>query len=252
MTDKPKLGFKKDIRLEWMNHSLYLTLQGLSENEIRKELDEYLSSQVTESGKPFSRGAINLIKPLLAIWFKDKPISKDFRDALIQEASSCDSSKWLPLHWALMAVEYPLWYYVADQFGRLFSLQDTVTPAQIYSRIKDIYGDSETVARNSRYIIATMAHWGIIAKKDGKNGQYKMPPKNRISDKVFSLLSEGVLRLKKVALPEETLLHEQSFFPFVFDIASLSLVAQHTRNRVAIMQQGIGKSMLEISHCNSK
>lgn len=247
MSDKSKLGFKKDIRLEWMNHSLYLTLQGLSEKEIRKELDEYLTSQFTESGKPFSKGSINLIKPLLAIWFKENPVNKDFRDSLIHEAASCDSSDWLPFHWALMAVEYPLWYHVADQFGRLFSLQDIVTPAQIYSRIKDIYGDTETVARNSRYIIATMAQWGIIEKKDEKNGKYQKPQKKQISNIAISLVCEGILRVKNVAISEETLLHEQCLFPFDFDISSLSLIAQYTGNRVVIMQQGIGKSILTIS-----
>lgn len=244
MSDKPKLGFKKDIRLEWMNHSLYLTLQGLSESEIRKELDEYLSSQVTESGKPFSKGAINLIKPLLAIWFKKNPISKDFRDALIQEASSCDSSKWLPLHWALMAVEYPLWYHVANQFGRLFSLQDIVTPAQIYSRIKDVYGDTETVSRNARYIIATLAQWGLIVKRTGMNGQYKEPSRMPLSVNAFYLICESLIRVRNEMISEESLLHDQSLYSFDFTDFSICAISTYTNNRVTITNHGIGKNII--------
>ena len=245
MADKPKLGFKKDIRLEWMNHSLYLTLQGLSENEIRKEMDEYLSSQVTESGKPFSKGAINLIKPLLAIWFKDKPISNGFRDALIQEASSCDSSKWLPLHWALMTVEYPLWYHVADQFGRLFSLQDVVKPSQIYSRIKEIYGDSETVARNTRYIIATMAHWKVIEKYNDKNGLYVRSNPINISEEMYSLLCESII-LEKKAVESSILMHDKSMFAFEHNDISIGEINEYLTRRLVVTQQGLERCI--VSH----
>ena len=245
MSDKPKLGFKKDIRLEWMNHSLYLTLQGLSESEIRKELDEYLSSQVTESGKPFSKGAINLIKPLLAIWFKGNPISKDFRDALIQEASSCDSSKWLPLHWALMVVEYPLWYYVADQFGRLFSLQDAVKPSQIYLRIKDIYGDSETVARNTRYIIATMAKWKVIEKCVAQKGLYVQSASIDISNVMYSLLCESII-LEKHTVESSLLMHDKSLFAFEHDAISIGEINEYLAQRLVLSQQGLDRCI--VSH----
>ena len=246
MTDKPKLGFKKDIRIEWMNHSLYLTLQGLSEREIRKELDVYLTSQLTESGNPFSKGSINLIKPLLAIWFKENPVSKDFRNALIDEAASCDSSKWLPLHWALMVVEYPLWYHVADQFGRLFSLQDVVMPVQIYSRIKDIYGDTETVSRNTRYIIATMAHWKLIEKVNGKNGFYGHPRVIEVKNNIFALLCESILRSKAESIPEEAILHDQSLYLFSSEDFVLHSIPSLSNNRVLITQYGIGKWLFSI------
>ena len=246
MSDKPKLGFKKDIRLEWMNHSLYLTLQGLSEKDIRKELDEYLSVQVTESGKAFTKAALNNAKPLLAIWFKSDPVNNDFRDALIREAASIDSSNWIPLHWALMAVEYPLWYHVANQFGRLFSLQDIVTPAQVYSRIKDIYGDSETVSRNTRYIITTMSHWKLIEKQNGKNGFYVRPKIVTVNDRILALLCESILRCKAESVAEEALLHDQSLYMFSSEDFVLRLIPSLSNNRVSLTQYGIGKWLFSI------
>lgn len=238
MSDKPKLGFKKDIRLEWMNHSLYLTLQGLSESEIRKEMDEYLSSQVTESGNAFTKAALNNAKPLLAIWFKENPVNKNFRNALIDEAASCDSSKWLPFHWALMAVEYPLWYHVADQFGRLFSLQDVVTPAQIYSRIKDICGDTETVSRNVRYIIASMFHWGLIEKDNEKNGHYKKPFELSISNMVSALLYESIIIVNQGMLDYAALSNHKALFSFKNFLLSPSEVVGQLETRVNISLRG--------------
>lgn len=238
MSDKPKLGFKKDIRLEWMNHSLYLTLQGLSEREIRNELGKYLSSQLTEAGRPFTKGSINLIKPLLAIWFKENPINKDFRDALIHEAASCDSSKWLPLHWALMTVEYPLWYSVANQFGRLFSLQDIVKPSQIYSRIKEVYGDSETVSRNTRYIIATMSQWKLIVKNNEQNGLYKKPFELNVSNMVFALMYESIVIVNKGNIDFTSLSHDKALFSFQNCQLSPSEIVNQLGNRVNISFRG--------------
>lgn len=246
MTDKMKLGFKKDIHLEWMNHSLYLTIQGLKEKEIRKELDEYLALQVTESGEPFTLGARSFIKPLLAVWFKTNPVCAEFRDALIAEAKKTNSSNWLPMHWAIMAVEYPLWYHVANQFGRLFSLQEVVKPSQIYSRIKDLYGDTETVARNTRYIIATMSNWSLISKKDGKPGNYVKPSLINITEQVFSLLCESILRAKDESLLEEAIIHDKSLYSFNYNIGFITSITRFSNNRVVSMQQGIGKAVLYV------
>lgn len=244
MADKMKLGFKKDIHIEWINHALYLTTQGLPEKEIRKELDEYLFIQVTESGAPFTEGARSYIKPLLAVWFKANPVCPEFRDALIEEARNSSSSSWLPLHWAIMAVEYPLWYHVANQFGRLFSLQEVVKPSQIYSRIKDLHGDTETVARNTRYIIATMANWGIIDRIDGKIGNYTKPPLIKITDKVFFLLCESILRASGESMQTEAIAQDKSLYNFEYTEDSITSITMFSNNRVVSMQQGIGKAVL--------
>ena len=250
MSDKPKLGFKKDIRFEWMNYSLYLTLQGLSEKDIRKELDEYLSVQVTESGKAFTKAALNNAKPLLAIWFKSDPVNKDFRDALVREAASTDSSNWIPLHWALMAVEYPLWYHVSDQFGRLFSLQDVVTPAQIYSRIKDIYGDTETVSRNARYIISSMSHWGLIVKDNEKNGYYKKPAELSISNVVSALLYESIIISNQGMLDYTALANHKALFSFNNYPFSPSEIVGQLKTRVNISLRGA--EHISLVHTRSK
>ena len=244
MTDKAKLGFKKDIRLEWMNHSLYLTLQGLPEKEIRKELDEYLSLQRTEQGESFTVGSKGLIKPLLTIWFKQNPICIEFRNALIEEAKKTNSSNWRPFHWALISTEYPLCYHVADQFGRLFSLQEIVKPSQIYSRVTNIYGDTKTVARNTRYIIATMAYWGLINKPEGKTGQYLSPALTQISPMTYALICEAILLAKGSVVDYETLIHDKNIYPFSHEALSPEELTTLSNGRIYIVQHSLGRYVL--------
>lgn len=46
-----KIGFKQIVRLEWMDRTLSLVLAGLSEKEIRSNLEEYLSTQRQSGGE---------------------------------------------------------------------------------------------------------------------------------------------------------------------------------------------------------
>ena len=68
-----KLGVKQTIRKDWMDKTVQMMLAGLSEREIRAELDGYLSTQ-KPSGGTGKRGkrtygmAISLLLPWKKKW----------------------------------------------------------------------------------------------------------------------------------------------------------------------------------------
>ena len=45
-----KLGIKQIIQIEWMDRVVQMLLAGMSESEIRKDLDQYLTDQGTKGG----------------------------------------------------------------------------------------------------------------------------------------------------------------------------------------------------------
>ena len=239
-----RLGFKKDIKLDWINFVLNLTLQGLNDREIRKEFNDYMSHQQSAHGKPYSKNIIGFMLPMVSVWFKKDSQCPDFRKALIEEARNIPSSQWLPLHWALFSVEYPLWYAVANQTGKLFALQTTIKPSQIYARIKDTFGDTETVMRNSQFATSTLSLWGAVIKKDEKNGQFEKAPSITISDKQYALLCEGVLRATESSLSDTALYQEKSIFPFSFNPLSLTEISHYCNGRLEIKQQGPGRILI--------
>lgn len=67
-----------------------------------------------------------------------------------------------------MCASNPFFMQVCFQIGKLFSLQDQISSSQVYNRMKDIYGDKETTARNTRYAIRTLVSWGMIQDVSGK------------------------------------------------------------------------------------
>lgn len=169
-----KLAFKQIVRKEWMDRTLDLVVAGLSEKEIRSYLDEYISTQQQKGGEGPKRNkaTYGMSTIMLACWFRKDPELEDFRSSLVGIARITDKSSWLPLHMAMLNAAYPFWYQVCSIVGKLFSLQDTISSAQIYDRVKDIYGDRETVARNTRYAIRTMVSWGFIQDFPKRKGWY--------------------------------------------------------------------------------
>ena len=45
-----KLGIKQIVQIEWMDRVVQMPLAGMSETDIRKDMDEYLSEQGTKGG----------------------------------------------------------------------------------------------------------------------------------------------------------------------------------------------------------
>ena len=128
-----------------MDKTVQLMLAGMSETEIRAEMDAYLSVR-KQSGGFGERGvSYKMALGLLASWFAPDDELMIFRDDLLEIAKESPSGDWLPLHWAMMCAAYPFWFNVAKKTGRLLNLQDVITQPQIFNRLKEQYGDRETV-----------------------------------------------------------------------------------------------------------
>ena len=180
-----KLAFKQIVRLEWMDRTLNLVLAGLSEKEIRTDLDRYMATQMQKGGEGAIRNkaTYGMTIGLLSCWFREDAELGPFRNDLLAVAKRTDQSHWLPLHMALMCASNPFFMQVCFQIGKLFSLQDQISSSQVYNRMKDIYGDKETTARNTRYAIRTLVSWGMIQDVSGKKGLYSRGATSAIYDK---------------------------------------------------------------------
>ncbi len=129
-----KIGIKHVIRLEWMDRVVSMLLGGMSEADIRQDLDEYLSTQkqsggIGERGKQSYRKAIGI----LSAWFSPDKELIGFRDDALEVARRLSNNRWPPFHWAAMSASYPFWFSVAKQVGRLLNLQEKITQKQIFN-----------------------------------------------------------------------------------------------------------------------
>lgn len=189
-----KIGIKQTVQRVWMDKTVHMLLAGMSEKEIRMELDQYLSNQKQSGGEGKREGVTyRMAIGLLASWFSPAAHLIAFRDDALALARHTNETAWLPLHWAVMSASYPFWYYVAKQTGRLFNLQDMITQPQVFQRLKEQYGDRETVARNARYTIRSFRAWGAVTDTQAK-GCYEKGVRFAVDDiSVIGLLYESIL-----------------------------------------------------------
>ncbi|MDY0290414.1 MAG: hypothetical protein RBR15_16430 [Sphaerochaeta sp.] len=225
-----KLGIKQTIQKHWMDYTLNMLLAGLSEQEIRSELDTYLSTQ-KQSGGIGERGqkTYGMAISILSSWISPEKELIPFRDKALNLAKVIPDSEWLPLHWAVISASYPFWFNTAKQTGKLFNLQEKITNAQVFNRLKEFYGDRETVSRNARYTVRSFVAWGILQDTEIKGVYTKTTPFMIDNPQQAILLFESYLHTLPEAKAElGSILHNPGFFPFQIQSMTGEYITQNS------------------------
>lgn len=242
-----KLGIKQTVQRHWMDRVVQMLLAGMTEKEIRVDLDGYLSTQKQSGGiGDRGKGTYGMAISLLACWFAPEKDLLLFRDEALSLARTSPSSEWLPLHWAIISVSYPFWFNVAKQTGRLFNLQEQITQAQVFNRLKEQYGDRETVARNARYTVRSFIAWEVLNDSKAKGCYEQAAPLQIYEPEIAVLLLESAL----LAIPEgksalRLLLASPALFPFQLPLMTGDFIA-NTSERLKIVRYGMDDEMLEL------
>lgn len=241
------IGIKQVIRFEWMQKVANLLLAGLDKKQIRIELQELLSARKGNgsSGERGSTSCSQAVNMLMKIWVAPAPELVELRDealALLRGHSLDD----LIIHWSMISAAYPFWFNVACQIGRLLNLQDQVTQIQIFNRLKEQYGDRETVARYARYTVRSMVAWGVLKDSDAKGCYEKSAPVSPADQNLIILMIEAALQ----ATPDGKgtmglLLNNPAFFPFQLPVMTGDFVSQRS-DRIDVVRYGLDDELLKL------
>ena len=238
------IGIKQSIRVEWMEKTVNLMLAGLKANAIRKELHEFfVGIQDAEGGERSKNTRTFLVNNLMRVWVDPERELTAFRDAAI-ESLRRSSRNALPIHWAMISAAYPFWFNVARQTGRLLSLQDQVTQMQIVNRMKEQYGDRQTISRYTKYVIRSFVAWGVLTDT-GSKGCYAKSPKIQI-DQVdrAALVYESVLLAEQVPKIAISLVQSNpALFPFAIQSMTGVRFSQLSK-RVDVSRYGLDDELL--------
>ena len=244
------LGIKQVIRLEWMEKAVNLSMSGMGPQEIRSELHEYLAGRKGDGsiGERSKLTRSQAVVVLMNIWGKPSPeIAAFIKDVKWHiQSNGLDPAERKALYWAAISAAYPFWFNVARQVGRLLNLQDQITKQQIVRRLKEQYGDRQTVSRITRYVIRSFIAWGVLKDTDTK-GCYKQGYLLRIQDQsTVSLLHESALHtMPEGKAPINALYSNPGFFIFDFPIVSGELIAQ-VNQRIGVMKFGVDEEILKV------
>lgn len=240
-----KLGIKQTIQRTWMDKVVQMMLASFSEEQIRKELNCFLATQ-KQSGGFGERGkrAYGMAIGILASWFSPDKDLVPFRNDALDIARRLPVDQWLPLHWAVISASYPFWFNVAKQAGRLLNLQCQVTQTQVFARVKDQYGDRETVERNARYTVRSFIAWEVL-KDSGAKGCYEKADPLSITDTDLAVLmfESALLATPSAVGALKMLLNNPAFFPFQLPAITGDFVSQRSK-RIDVVRYGLDDELL--------
>ncbi|MCB0556899.1 MAG: hypothetical protein KDD02_25355 [Phaeodactylibacter sp.] len=241
------IGIKQLVRLEWMQKTANLLLAGLDAPSIRQELHDFLSDRKGD-GSQEERGEASrtqVVNMLMKIWITPHVELVPFRDAALALLGEQPSAA-LPIHWAMISAAYPFWFNVAHQAGRLLNLQGQVTQQQITTRIKERYGDRQTVTRYARYVIRSFVAWNVLEDTAVKGCYRKAAPSSILDAKVVSLLFESALHARPEGkVPLALLFNTPAFFPFQLPPVPGGFVTQHA-GRIEVIRYGMDEELLSL------
>jgi hypothetical protein len=183
---------------------------------------------------------------LLSAWFAPEPELLPIRDDALALAREMRVDQWIALHWAVISASYPFWFNVARQTGRLLNLQDQITQAQVFGRLKEHYGDRETVVRNARYTVRSFVAWGALKDSEAKGCYEKAVPVSITEANLAILMFESAL----LATPEAIcalglLLNNPAFFPFQLPVMTGDFVSLCS-DRIDVVRYGLDDELLKL------
>lgn len=241
------IGIKQAIRFEWMQKTANLLLAGLDSKTIRQELHEFLSRKKGDGseGLRSEKTRTFAVNNLMKIWVSPDPVLLHFRDASLVFLHE-NPSLGIAVHWGMISAAYPFWFNVARQTGRLLALQDQVTQTQIINRMKERYGDRQTIFRYTRYVLRSFVAWGILEDSQTK-GCYEISTFAKMTNpKLTVLFIEAALH----AIPEgrsslDLLLNAPGFFPFQSPVVTGDFISLNS-DQIDVDHYGFDSDLLKL------
>ena len=212
---KLQIGIDRLIRLKWLEHTANLMLDGNTEETIKSELEQLLATTFPSSSAN-TRGSLSKTTTiLLKTWLRVPKDLHALRDTGLELLQANSKAEHLALHWGMIMAAYPFWGAVAGQTGRLLRLQGNVSAIQIQRRLREQYGERETVSRRVRYVIRGFIDWGVLHETKEKGVYIQGLTRSIDNPKLISWLIEASLHSRSNGSTAiKDLLDSTSLFPF--------------------------------------
>ena len=181
-----QIGFSQRIHLDWLEYTANLVLAGNPREEIVAALGERLKEKLSVGNQPERGNRDKAITILTKVWVTVPRDLQSLRDEGLGHLQCWGPSDRMLVHWCMCMAVYPFFGTVADAVGRLLRLQGTVGAAQVQRRLRERFGERETVARAARRILRAYIDWGVLLETDEK-GLYRGTAKRTIDDPPLSV-----------------------------------------------------------------
>ena len=210
-----QIGFSQRVRLEWFEQTTNLVLAGNDKAAISDALQELLKDKVSVGGQAERGNREKIITILLRTWLTVPSELESLRVEGLELLKRVPLSEHLAIHWGMVMAVYPFWSGVAIQVGRLLRLQGSAAAAHVQRRVREQYGERETVSRAARRVLRSFLDWGVLLESKTK-GVYTAGASLAVADSgLMAWLVEAALwGHQGTGAPLRELLGSPGFFPF--------------------------------------
>ena len=188
-----QIGFSQRVRLEWFERTANLILAGNGKPAVVEGLQELLRDKVSVGGQAVRGNREKIITILLKTWLTVPSGLEPLRDDGLELFKRAKRTDHLALHWGMVSAIYPFWAGVAGQAGRLLRLQGTAGAAHVQRRVREQYGERDTVSRAARRVLRSFVDWDVL-RESGVKGVYEPASPLVVEDRdIAAWLIEAVL-----------------------------------------------------------
>lgn len=210
-----QIGFSQRVRLEWLEQTANLVLAGNDKAAVNDALQERLKDKVSVGGEAERGNREKIITILLKAWLTVPTELEALRVEGLELLKRVPRHDHLPIHWGMVMAVYPFWSGVALQVGRLLRLQGSAAAAHVQRRVREQYGERETVSRATRRVLRSYLDWGVLIET-GTKGIYSAGTMIAVDDpRLIAWLAEASLHARaNGSAPLRDLVDSPSLFPF--------------------------------------
>lgn len=208
--EKKTVTFNRRLRASWLAEGLRLATEGLPVEEAEERLKALVSAE--NSGKDTITKSVRYLRHL---WFEPEAAFLELHKealALYRENPSSETAR--VLSWGMMLVRYPFVRQVSEAVGRLLRLQEEVQQGQLKRKMKEAFGERETVLRSCRYAVSLLLDYNFVLLKAGSSGYIKGDPLRFEAPKLASWFLQAFFASleNKTGLIRDELIAQPSLF----------------------------------------
>ena len=196
-------------------------------------LQELLHDKLSVGGHAERGNREKAITILMRIWVTVAPELACLRDAGLALLQQLHPDAHLAVHWGMTMAVYPFFGSVAGSVGRLLRLQGTASAAQVQRRVKEKYGERDTVSRATRRVLRTFVDWGVLAESSTAGVYVPDQVLAATHDKLAVWLMEAVLHtIPNNTSPLQAIIDAPSLFPLTLERLPTGALAASRRMEI--------------------
>jgi hypothetical protein len=247
-----QIGLDRFVRLVWLEKVSSLVLAGNDTQSIKTILQDDLQGMFRSNRKDVRGSLDKTITILMKVWLTVPTELESLHVGGIELLKRLPRYDHMTIHWGMLMAVYPFWSGVATQVGRFLRLQGSAAATHVQRRVREQYGERETVSRAARRVLRSYLDWGVL-QETGTKGIYSAGTTLTVNDsRLIAWLAEASLHARaNGSAPLKDLIDSPSFFPLrIKPIHAESLVA--ASSRLDILRHGLDDDLVMLKERPAK